>query len=185
MYQLNNYGFHNRFLNESTMYPELITARIMAQHKGLYKIITEQGEMKAKISGKFRYETTELIDYPTVGDFVMVSMEVRSEEAIIHVVLTRKSIFLRTAVGVSGQAQSVAANIDTVFLCMSLNSNFNLSRLERYLSVAWESGATPVVVLTKSDLCDDLDSKILEVERVSAFSDIIPISVYENDVVEK
>ncbi len=182
---LNNYGFHNRFLNESTMYPEFIPARIMAQHKGLYKIITEQGERKAKISGKFRYETTELIDYPTVGDFVMISMEAGSEEAIIHVVLTRKSIFLRTAVGVSGQAQSVAANIDTVFLCMSLNNNFNLSRLERYLSVAWESGATPVVVLTKSDLCDNLEQKMLEVERVSAFSDVIPISVYENDVVEK
>lgn len=141
--------------------------------------------MKAKISGKFRYEMTDLIKFPTVGDFVMISTEKGSEEATIHHVLTRKSIFLRTAVGISEQAQGIAANIDTVFICMSLNNNFNLSRLERYLSVAWDSGATPVVVLTKSDLCEDLEYKTLEVESASAFSDVISISVYDSNVIEK
>ncbi len=182
---LHNYGFNDSLLNESIMHPNLFPARITAQYKGLYKIITNQGEMKAKISGKFRYETTALVNFPTVGDFVMISMENGNEEVTIHNVLTRKSIFLRNAVGLNEQAQSVAANIDTVFICMSLNNNFNLSRLERYLSVAWDSGATPVILLTKSDLCEDIEKKMREVERVSAFSDVIPISVYDTDVIEK
>lgn len=179
---LNDYGLTDRFSNEATMYPELSLARITAQYRGLYKIVTEYGDKQAEISGKFRFETTELAKFPTVGDFVMISSNNKESNAIIHHVLTRKSVFLRTAVGVSGQAQSVAANIDTVFICMSLNNNFNLSRLERYLSVAWDSGATPVVLLTKSDLCDDLAKAVADVERVSSFSDVIPLSVFDKNV---
>lgn len=182
---LRNYGLTARFLNEATMYPELLLARITAQYRGLYKIVTEQGEMQAEISGKLRFEATELAKFPTVGDFVMVSAESYGGNEIIHHVLTRKSVFLRTAVGVSGQAQSVAANIDTVFICMSLNNNFNLSRLERYLSVAWDSGATPVVLLTKSDLCEDLDKAVSAVERVSSFSDVIPLSVFDENIEQR
>ncbi|RPF48243.1 ribosome biogenesis GTPase [Hydrogenoanaerobacterium saccharovorans] len=179
---LNNYGLTDRFSNEAGMYPELSIARITAQYRGLYKIVSVHGEMQAEISGKLRFETTELAKFPTVGDFVMVSVDASCGNAIIHHVLTRKSVFLRTAVGVSGQAQSVAANIDTVFICMSLNNNFNLSRLERYLSVAWDSGATPVVLLTKSDLCEDLEKAVNVVERVSSFSDVIPLSVYDKNI---
>lgn len=182
---LNNYGLTERFSQEATMYPQLSLARITAQYRGIYKIITEYGERQAEISGKFRYETTELAKFPTVGDFVMVSMDNRESSAIIHHVLTRKSVFLRTAVGLRGQAQSVAANIDIVFICMSLNHNFNLSRLERYLSVAWDSGATPVVLLTKSDLCDDLQKAVKAVEHVSSFSDVIPLSVFDQNIEQK
>lgn len=182
---LNNYGFTERFLNEATMYPDLSIARIIGQYRGLYKIVTEYGEMQAEISGKFRFKVTDLAKFPTVGDFVMVGLNVSGGNAIIHHVLTRKSVFLRTAVGISGQAQSVAANIDTVFICMSLNNNFNLNRLERYLSVAWDSGATPVVLLTKSDLCENLQKATKEVERVSSFSDVIPLSVYDENVEHK
>lgn len=185
MNTLNNYGLTGRFSNEATMYPELSLARITAQHRGLYKIATEHGEMQAEISGKFRFETTELAKFPTVGDFVMVSAQSSESNAIIHHVLTRKSVFLRTAVGLNAEAQSVAANIDTVFICMSLNNNFNLSRLERYLSVAWDSGATPVVLLTKSDLCEDLAKAVNDVERVSSFSDVIPLSVFDENVENK
>lgn len=182
---LEKYGLTNRFLNEATRYPELSLARIVAQYRGLYKIITESGELQAEISGKLRFETNELAQFPTVGDFVMVSAEGLGGNAIIHHVLSRKSIFLRTAVGVSGQAQPVAANIDVVFICMSLNNNYNLSRLERYLSVAWDSGATPVILLTKADLCDDLPKAVEEVERVSAFSDVVPLSMFAENIEEK
>lgn len=179
---LMKYGLSDRFKNEATLYPELSLARITAQYRGLYKIVTAGGEGQAELSGKLRHETTELARFPTVGDFVMISPNVGGN-APIHHVLTRKSIFLRTAVGVSEQAQPVAANIDTVFLCMSLNHNFNLSRLERYLSVAWDSGATPVILLTKADLCADLSRTVSEVERVSSFSDVITTSVYDRDAV--
>ncbi|MDD3428684.1 MAG: ribosome small subunit-dependent GTPase A [Oscillospiraceae bacterium] len=182
---LDNYGLTDRFLNEAKLYPTLSLARIITQYRGLYKIVTQQGEGQAEISGKFRFETTELAKFPTVGDFVMVTADSNKSTAIIHHVLTRKSIFLRTAVGVSGQAQSVAANIDTVFICMSLNHNFNLSRLERYLSVAWDSGAIPVILLTKTDLCKNLETALAEVARVSAFCDVIPLSVFDENVAQK
>ncbi len=180
MKHLNDYGLTDRFLNESTMYPELILARVIAQHRGNYKIITEQGESLAEISGKFRYETTELAKFPTVGDFVMITQGEGDGTNIIHHVLTRKSLFLRSAVGINEQAQPVAANIDTVFICMSLNNNFNLSRLERYLSVAWDSGATPVVVLTKADLCNDVKSAEEKVLQVSSYSEVISLSRYDD-----
>lgn len=93
-------------------------------------------------------------------------IDVVGDTAVIHHVLTRKSIFVRKAVGVSGQVQPIAANIDIVFLCMSLNQNYNLNRMERYLSIAWDSGATPVVVLTKSDLCHNLNSAVEQIEKI-------------------
>lgn len=182
MNYLEKHGLTDRFKNEGTLYPQLSLARITAQYRGLFKIVTESGELQAEISGKLRFETNELAKLPTVGDFVMVSSEDSGGNAIIHHTLTRKSIFLRTAVGVNGQAQPVAANVDIVFICMSLNNNFNLSRLERYLSVAWDSGATPVIILTKSDLSENLQQSILEVQRVSAFCDVIPLSMFDEDI---
>ena len=181
---LEKYGLNGRFENEAGMYPELSLARVTAQYRGMYKIVTAEEELQAELSGRLRHETAELAMFPTVGDYVMVSPE-GAGSAVIHRVLTRKSLFLRTAVGVSGQAQSVAANIDTVFICMSLNNNFNLSRLERYLSVAWDSGATPVILLTKADLCQELEARVAEAERVSAFADLVALSVYDDDPAEK
>ena len=101
--------------------------------------------------------------------------------AVIHLVLPRKSLFVRKAAGTSKTEQVVAANIDTVFLCMSLNNDFNLRRLERYLAVAWESGAEPVVVLTKADLCADLPQKQREVEAIAMGVDILTTSAMESD----
>ena len=185
MNNLEKYGLTDRFKNEATLYPQFSLARVAAQYRGHYKIATETGELQAEISGRLRFETHELAKFPAVGDFVMVSSKDSGGSAIIHHVLTRKSIFLRTAVGMSGQAQPVAANIDIVFICMSLNNNFNLNRLERYLSVAWDSGATPVILLTKADLCDHLQQSVSEVEKVSAFSDVIPLSMFDDDVAAK
>lgn len=181
--KLNDYSVSERFLAEATLYPDYHLARVIAQYRGKYKIVTEQGEMLAEISGKLRYDTEELAQYPAVGDYVMVGMQ--SEFAVIHQVLTRKSLFVRKAVGMSGQAQPVAANVDIVFLCMSLNQNFNLNRMERYLSIAWDSGATPVIVLTKSDLCDDLPQAIAQVEKISCFSDVMTLSMFDTDICEK
>ncbi len=185
MNHLEQYGLAARFVAESTLYPNFSIARVIAQHKGLYKIATASGEMQAEISGKLRHSTKELAKFPTVGDFVMVSCENPNSNAIIHHTLTRKSLFLRTAVGTDNQAQPIAANIDTAFICMSLNNNFNLSRLERYLSIIWDSGATPVILLTKSDLCEDLPAHIAKAEQVSSFSSVIPLSMFDDNIEEK
>lgn len=185
MNYLIKYGLTDRFKNEASMFPEFKLGRIIAQYRGLYKIVTDDGEHLAEVSGRLRYETSEIEKFPTVGDFVMVTCENSQRNGIIHHILTRKSIFLRKAAGTKGQAQLIAANIDTVFICMSLNSNFNLSRLERCLSIAWDSGATPVILLTKSDLCEDLSKIVFQVEQVSAFSDVVTLSMYDGDTADK
>ena len=103
------------------------------------------------------------------------------QAAVIQKVLPRKSVFLRKAAGTNSVEQIVAANIDTVFICMSLNNDFNVRRLERYLSVAWNSGAMPVIVLTKVDLCDEVDAKVLEIENIAIGVPIIETSVVDKD----
>ncbi len=180
MSHLTKYGAGERFFQEATLYPELHLARVISQYKGLYKIAAEDGEFLAEISGKFRHRAACLWDYPAVGDFVMIDRPSHSSgNAIIHQVLTRKSVFERTAVGLDNETQVVAANIDLVFLCMSLNNDFNLSRLERYLSVAWGSRAVPVVVLTKADLCEDLPAVLREISQVAPGADIVTTSSFD------
>lgn len=129
---MENLGLNQGFITESKLYAGLFTGRIITQHKDYYKVVTENGELNAEISGKFR-------------------------------------------------EQIVASNIDTVFICMSLNNDFNLRRLERYLSIAWDSGAIPVVVLTKADLCDNLHEKLLEMETVTCGVDVMVTSSMEDD----
>jgi ribosome biogenesis GTPase len=152
----------------------------------LYKIAAEAGECLAEVSGKFRYEAARLSEYPAVGDFVMADREEDSAgHAIIHKVLARSSVFERAAVGEAHQTQVVAANIDTVFVCMSLNNDYNLNRLERYLSVAWNSGAVPVVVLTKADLCEDLPARLSEISAVAPGTEVVATSSLDQTACDK
>ncbi|NCU31662.1 MAG: ribosome small subunit-dependent GTPase A [Candidatus Moranbacteria bacterium] len=185
MLNLSTIGCTQRFYDEATRYPQYILARIKSQYKGSYRIVTDKGESVAVLSGKFRHETTCLYDYPAVGDYVMVMPPEGTGQAVIHQILKRKSVFARKAVGIAEQTQVIAANIDIVFLCKSLNNNYNLSRLERYLSVAWDSGATPVVILTKADLCKNLSAALAEISEVAIATDILPVSVYDCETVAK
>lgn len=179
---MGNLGLSQRFITESTLYASLYVGRIISQYKDLYKVVTENGEVTATISGKFRFAIKTLSDYPAVGDFVMLD---RKDDiggtAIIHHILTRKSAFIRKAAGTSNEEQVVASNIDTVFICMSLNNDFNLRRLERYLGVAWDSRAIPVIVLTKADLCDNLPQKLVELDAVACGVDVLVTSSMSQD----
>lgn len=161
-----NFYIPDQWAALAAQYPELTVGRITLQGKGMYRICTIWGKQNAFVSGKFQFDAQFVSDYPAVGDYVMVK-RADPDTAIIHQVLPRKSLFVRKAAGTSKAEQVVAANIDTVFLCMSLNNDFSLRRLERYLAVAWESGADPVVVLTKADLCEDVPRKQAEVESVA------------------
>lgn len=174
------WGWNEQFQDGITCPPEWFPARVIAQERGLYDIISENGAAKAVISGKFRYETKRVSDYPAVGDFVLCAPN-ENGQAVIHQVLPRKSVFIRKAAGTSNQEQVVAANVDTVFLCMALNRDFNLRRMERYISIAWDSSATPVIILTKCDLCEDTQSRKREVEDIAAGIDIIITSSMETD----
>lgn len=180
---MKQYGMNDRFAALASMYEEegLIVGRVILQEKDLYSIMTEHGERFAEVSGRFRYQVSAVSDYPAVGDFVMVDPGQYEGNAVIHHVLPRKSCFLRRAAGDARQEQVVAANIDTLFLCMSLNNDFNLRRLERYLSVAWDSGAIPVVVLTKADLCTDPESRLAEVTSIAMGVDVLVTTAAEQD----
>lgn len=170
---LKDYGLNSYFEREARIYGEFVLARIVEQHLNLYKIVYEGGERLASVSGRFRHLSNGVLDYPSVGDWVMVGDIETESNAIIHHVLPRISVFVRQSAGTSNDVQIVASNIDIVFICMSLNDDFNLSRLERYLAIAWNSQAKPVVILTKSDLCKNLEARLLEVESVSMGVEII------------
>jgi len=179
---MENLGMSHRFVTEAAFYTSLYVGRVISQYKDLYKVVTENGELAAEISGKFRFDIQRLSDYPAVGDFVMLDRDNDiCGNGIIHHVLTRKSALIRKSAGTSNNEQIVASNIDTVFICMSLNHDFNLRRAERYLGVVWDSGANPVIVLTKADLCSDLPQKLLELDAVACGVDVLVTSSMSGD----
>ena len=164
----------------SRTHPGLSVCRVCMQEKEQYRIIYTGGELPAMVSGRFRFDACSAADFPTVGDYVLADTNTGGT-AVIHYLLPRRSIFIRRAAGSAKSEQAVAANIDTVFICMALNNDFNLRRLERYLSAAWESRAEPVVVLTKSDLCADLPLKLAQVHASSAGAETVVTSALEEN----
>ncbi len=166
------FGADARRLAEAAQYPGETLARVVSQYKEKYRIVTERGERMAEVSGKYRYAASAPEDYPAVGDFVMASGG-EAGDAIITRTLARRSVFFRTGVGNVHERQVIAANVDVLFACMSANSNYNLNRLERYLSVAWDSGATPVAVLTKADLAEDLPGMLRALKRIAPGTDVL------------
>ncbi len=155
----------------------MIIGRVALEHKRMYRIWTEQGEMLAEVSGKFSFQAQGREDFPAVGDWVVVKPRVAEGKGTITAVLPRQSKFSRKMAGNTTEEQIVAANVDTVFLVNSLNEDLNLRRIERYLLLAWESGANPVIVLSKADLSPNVLEKITEVETVTFGGvPIIPVS---------
>ncbi|MGH9759940.1 MAG: GTPase RsgA, partial [Blastocatellia bacterium] len=144
-----------------------IAGRVCQEFGESYHVWTVHGELTAYISGKLRFEAGSREELPAVGDWTVIHPLLDEGKAVIQQVLPRRSQFVRKASGSRTEAQVVGANVDTVFLITALNQDFNLRRIERYLVLAWNSGATPVVVLSKSDLCQELDQRILDVERVA------------------
>ena len=142
-------------------------ARVVWEGRDLYRISGGDADWHASLAGRLRHVAGSRADLPAVGDWVLAAVRRAEGTATIHRVLARKSCFSRAAAGRSTEVQIVAANIDTVLIVTSCNRDFNLRRLERYLALAWESGATPVVVLNKADLYEG------DVERWSA--DIGPV----------
>lgn len=174
---LKGLGLTDSLAAEAAFYNGYYSARVCSQAKDSYQVICEAGKVMAEVSGKIRFAAKTTSDFPAVGDFVMIDrMTSAAGTAIINYILTRKSAFIRKAAGTANTEQVVASNIDTVFICMSLNNDFNLRRLERYLAIAWDSGAVPVIVLTKSDLCTELNQRLSEVEMVAVGTAVVVAS---------
>lgn len=130
-------------------------ARISVENRSNYHILLEQGEARAELAGRLRHDTLKKIELPGVGDWVACSPPTSNGPAVIEAVLPRASVFTRRAAGKIKVPQVVAANVDVVFIVTSLNAELNARRLERYLTLAWESGAVPDIVISKADRAED------------------------------
>jgi ribosome biogenesis GTPase len=157
------------------------SGRIVSEYKHLYCVYSESGKVLGEIAGKLRHEALDREDLPVVGDWVVIRPAPESGKVTIHAVLPRKSKFTRKMAGVRNEPQIVASNIDTVFLITSLNEDFNPRRIERYLIVAWESGARPIIILSKSDLCDETEERIREIRSVASDVPIHALSVVRRE----
>jgi ribosome biogenesis GTPase len=160
-----------------TMVPEScsgIPARITAVHKERYELICEYGPTFGRLKSSIYY-LNGLEEFPTTGDFVLINYNSTGDSQIIKT-LERKSFFSRRDPTPGRGEQAVAANFDYVFIMQSLNFDFNLKRLERYLTLAWQSGAVPVVILTKADLVEDYSEQMWAAQRVASGADVYAIS---------
>ncbi len=132
----------------------LVPGRVVAEHRTHSQVATERAEISAQISGRFRSQAAQRTDLPGVGDFVAVRPSAGDGPGLIEAVLPRTSALVRKAAG-EMRPQLVAANVDFIFIVMALDGDFNLQRLERYLALAAESGATPIIVINKADISHD------------------------------
>jgi ribosome biogenesis GTPase len=154
-------------------------ARVVAEDRGSYHVLGERGEQRAAVSGRFRFDANDDPSaFPAVGDWVVVEGGMTGD-TVVHAVLPRRSALVRQAAGRRTEAQVVGANLDVVFVVASLNADLNVRRLERYVAAAWESGAEPVVLLSKADLGEDVDAALAAVGAVAAGATVLVVSAFD------
>lgn len=156
----------------------LVPARVALQHKHAYELLADSTEFTATCTGKLLHDAPSSADLPAVGDWVAIRPRPHELHADIHAVLPRRTKFSRRAAGDTAVEQIVAANVDTVLLVTALDQNYNLRRIERYLTVARQSGAEPVVVLNKADLHPDPAAVVAEVTALAADTPILALSAF-------
>ena len=166
-------------------FKDFLAARVIAEHKEAYTVITAHGEFLAKITGKQMFHATQRADYPAVGDWVAITM-FDKDRAVIHHILPRKTI-LRKKYSNKQDTQIIATNIDIAFIVESLDRDFNLNRLERYLVLANEGGIKPVIVVNKTDLVSEaeLQRRVEEIKNRFGRIDSIPTSIVTDSGLDK
>lgn len=182
---LDQFGWSDWFAQRFEAYAAdgYIAGRVLVAHRGAYELYTEVGGLTGEISGRLRHQAASTEDVPAVGDWVAIRPH-EAQKAIIHAILPRKSKFSRQVAGSKTEQQLVATNVDTVLLVSGLDQNFNLRRIERYLVLTWESGATPVIVLNKADVCADVSACLAAVERIAPGVPIVVLSALQQGVEE-
>ena len=167
----------------------LTPARVSLEHTHIYRVLSADGERLARVAGRLRHTAKTRAEFPAVGDWVAVEAVASgahlAETGRIRAVLPRSSRFSRRAAGNPTEEQVVAANVDVVFLVSGLDRDFNPRRIERYLVTAWDSGASPVIVLNKADVVDDPAPFVSEVEAIAQGVPVIATSVRWPDSIEQ
>jgi ribosome biogenesis GTPase / thiamine phosphate phosphatase len=153
--------------------------RVIAEHRERYTLMTEQGESEAELIGNLRYSARERSDFPAVGDWVAFT-EYEENKVLIHAVFPRRSLIQREAVGKYGEKQIIATNIDCALIVQAVDRDFNINRLERYLTICYASGVDPLVILNKIDLISHTDLKKI-LEEVKGRISQVPIVSISNE----
>jgi len=178
--QLSSLGFGDdirqqiELLRSARNEPRLQAARVIAEHRGAYQLLTEAGPCVAELTGKLRHDALDRRDLPAVGDWVALDAEGR-----VDAVLPRKSVFVRKQAGQRPEPQVVAANIDYAFVVTSANADFNPRRIERYLSAIAESGARAVIIINKADLCGDVQALVSSLGPIAVGVPVACVSALE------
>jgi ribosome biogenesis GTPase len=185
MSDLTEYGWDESLAAafETSAAEGLVPGRVIRQSRDQSTIVTAKGECAAEVSGRFRHIARGPSDFPAVGDWV-AARPVPDGPALIEAVLPRRTAFTRKAAGEAVEAQVLAANVDTVFLVSGLDGDFNIRRIERYLTTAWSSGAEPVIVLNKADLRPDLEAVAAEAKAVAPGVPIVTVSALAEEGLE-
>lgn len=182
MEDLSTLGFGPCF--EEQLRPGDLPARIAADHRGAYEVWSERGVGPARLAGRLRLELED-VGLPGVGDWVVLAEAPAADRTVvIERVLERRTVFTRGAAGREARAQVVAANVDLVFVVCGLDEDFNVRRIERYLARVWASGAQPVVILSKADLCEDVAARVAEVESHASHAPVHVISALRAEGLE-
>ncbi len=158
----------------------LVPARVVGEHRSHYRVATEAAELSAGTTGRLRNTVAQRSDLPGVGDFVAVSLSRGDGPSTIEVVLPRTSALIRKASGTSNP-QLLAANVDVVFIVTALGGDFNLQRMKRYLALVQQSSATPVIVVNKSDLENDVVGSAGQIEGIGPDLPVHMISARERE----
>jgi ribosome biogenesis GTPase len=170
-------------LQSQTSLP-LVPGRVVRQERGLLTVQTSERALLARPSGRLLHHAPGAEALPTIGDWVALQLPAGEGEALLHAVLPRRGVLMRREAGSEHEGQLIAANLDVVFLVTGLDGNFNPRRIERALTVAWNSGAVPVVVLSKADLDTDVAARLLEVEALAQGAPVLAVSAREGTGIE-
>ncbi|MFN3521980.1 MAG: ribosome small subunit-dependent GTPase A [Phenylobacterium sp.] len=177
---IDQYGWSERLQRQFEPYAAdgLLPGRVIVQQRGLYRLATPLGEVSAELSGRFLHAAAPG-EHPVAGDWTACLPRPGEARADIRAVLPREGLFQRK--DPLGGVQAVAAHVDVALLVASLNADLNLRRLERYLALAWQSGAQPAVVLTKADLCPNVEDLVLAVESTAVGAEVFAVSALEGE----
>lgn len=179
--KLEDFGYNERIekLRIENNLKDFEIGRVIAEHKERYTVLTEKGEFEAEITGNLRFSAKSREDFPAVGDWVAL-INYDSDLSIIHTIIPRYSIVSRQAVGHFGEVQIIATNIDYAFLVQAVDRDFNINRLERYLTICYSSKVSPIIILTKTDLINE-QQKTAIVESINHRIKNLPVFAISNE----
>jgi len=181
--KLETFGWNDFFAESFRPYAgkDYTVGRIYLEHRGSYWLYTKAGEIPAEIAGRMRYQAHRREDLPAVGDWAVIQMREEERRATIYGVLPRKSKFSRKMPGGATEEQIIATNIDTVMLVSGLDHDFNLRRIERYITMAQAGGADAVIILNKADVCEHIEQRLSEVKQIANGVPVVLISAIQDE----